>query len=77
MITNDIARRRLGVRACEYIDDAITTTTPSGVELLADRYDTPAGVARTLTRVLGSPRIPGDGEVAYWELPAEFGEVVS
>jgi hypothetical protein len=35
---------------------------------LADRYETPVRVRRTLERIYGTARIPGDGEVAYWSL---------
>lgn len=34
--------------------------------MVAYRFETPAAVARTLTRIYGRPVIPGDGEVAYW-----------
>ncbi len=38
------------------------------VYLVALRYETPAGVERTLTRVYGRARVPGAGETAYWEI---------
>lgn len=34
--------------------------------MVADRFETPFVVNRTLTYIYGTPRIPGDGETAFW-----------
>jgi hypothetical protein len=62
------ARRRLGARASEYVDEHCIRTRGGGALLVADRVETPQGVYRTLSRLYGRPATIDRGEVAYWEI---------
>lgn len=68
MRLNDAVRRRLGKLASAYVEEYAILSRGGTVYLVADRYETPRGVERTLTRVYGRARVPGDGETAYWEI---------
>jgi len=64
--------RRLGKRAASYLEDHAIDVGRHGQRsvILADRYETPDGVVRTLTRRYGRPRTIDRGETAYWSIPA-------
>lgn len=62
--------RRMGVRAAAYVEAHHIVPIGGGVILVANRYETPRGVARTLTRLYGRPATIGGGEVGYWRIDA-------
>lgn len=64
MMLNEKARRRLGKRASAYVEQHAILARDRTFYLVANRYETPSGVARTLTRVYGRARV--HGETAYW-----------
>lgn len=64
--------KRLGKRAAEYVVEHSISTLGGRVRLVADEYETPKGVARTLSRVLGTPYTLDRGEVAYWDVPQDW-----
>lgn len=63
----DLERKKLGGRASAYVEEH-GFSFGRGVLLVADRYETPRGVRRTLTRVYGPPSTRSRGEVAYWDV---------
>ena len=54
--------------AREYVSNAIVVHTRGGQPILAERYETPDDVSRTLTRIYGTPVVARDSETAYWEI---------
>lgn len=62
------ARRKMGKRAAEYVDAHHVTSVSGGALLVADLYETPEGVANTLTRIYGRPRTTDRSEIAYWAI---------
>jgi len=68
MILSDKGERRMGKRAAKYVRDCGFTSLDGASLLVADVYETPAGVRRTLSRCYGRPTTRGRGEVAYWEI---------
>jgi hypothetical protein len=70
--------KKLGVRATNYVREHSITAIGGRTQLVPDTEDTPAGVRRTLTRVLGAPRTLDRGETEYWLIdPALMREVCS
>lgn len=67
MILSDTGARRMGTRAAKYVRDCGFTSLDGASLLVADVYETPAGVRRTLTRLYGRPT-PRSPEVEYWEI---------
>lgn len=61
-----LTRKRLDA-AADYVTGHLSHSI-GGAPMVADRYETPRAVVRTMTRIYGSPRIPGDGETAYWRI---------
>lgn len=61
-----LTRQRLA-EAASYVSEHLGYTL-GGTPIVADLYETPERVRRTLTRLYGTPQVPGDGETAYWFL---------
>jgi len=67
-------RLRAGKRAAAYIEEHACATTGGKVLAIPDLAETPAGVRRTLTRLLGRPTTVDRGETAYWFVDPEVVE---
>lgn len=62
------AEKALGKRAAEYVNSRNYSTNCNRFRLVPDDERTPAGVARTLTRVYGTPTVSETGD-SHWLVP--------